>query len=162
LNIAPILGIATIVGVFNEMDSYEYSLLIDRFETLEALTYFEIAGFFFFLFFVLFLGFKFFTKNPALPKLMIAYLWAQLAFSAVRFFWGVSIFSEYLDDTEIMIELMKNTAFPATIAAAAIWIPYFMKSRRVKATFAPPAPAYGAPSQPTHAESGGGSDVAPS
>jgi len=132
--VAPILLIVVIFNNFSVMDTYEYSIVIDRFEGFETLVWFEIIGCFVFLFFVLYLGFRFFTKHPTLPALWITYLWAQLGFSAIRFFWGIAIFGEYAED--VMQELIAGTGIVAAIIGAAIWIPYFMKSERVRLTFA--------------------------
>ncbi len=140
--VAPILMLLVIFNNFSAMDTWEYSVVIDRFEGFEALVWFEIIGSFAFMFFVIYLAFRFFTKHPSLPKLWITYLWAQIGFCAIRFFWGVAIFGEYAED--VMPELIAGTGIVAAVVGAAIWIPYFMKSERVRLTFVEPEKMFAA------------------
>lgn len=91
---------------------------------------FEILGNSLFLVFSIILLVLFFQKHQRFPKLMILFLAANLAFIGIDFFASDLIPAVAAEsDPESTKELIR------TIVAAAIWIPYFLKSVRVKNTF---------------------------
>lgn len=90
----------------------------------------EIAATVVLLLFQLFTAVMFFMKKAMAPKLMIA-LYALNLFLAVIFaMWTTSVLGKLEPDTA------KDTT--RAIIVACIWIPYFLVSRRVKATFVNP------------------------
>jgi len=64
--------------------------------------------------------YAFFTKRPYFPKLAIALMALQIAPEAA---------ATYAEPSDNVRELIR------AVFAAAIWIPYFVRSRRVKLTF---------------------------
>jgi hypothetical protein len=72
----------------------------------------------------------FFQKHHQFPKWMIIFLAANLAFIAIDFFVAdlIPVIAEN-PDPESLKELVRSAV------GAAIWIPYFLKSTRVKNTF---------------------------
>ncbi len=91
---------------------------------------FELVGNLFFLCFSIYLIVLFFRKNYLLPKLYIAFLISNVVFLTIDYFVSDLIPAVAMEDSsESMKELVQ------TIAAACIWTPYFLKSRRVKNTF---------------------------
>jgi Protein of unknown function (DUF2569) len=91
---------------------------------------FEIVGNCLFLLASIVLLILFFQKNHRFPKLMILFLAANVVFVVIDFF-AADLIPAVADepDPESNKELMR------VIAGAAIWIPYFLKSVRVKNTF---------------------------
>lgn len=97
---------------------------------------FEIVGNVFFIVFALVLLYLVFTKHPRTPGLFIAFLATNLAFVTGDFFAANLIPAVAAqDDAESVKELAR------TAIGAMIWIPYFLKSERVRNTFAKPDPA---------------------
>lgn len=91
---------------------------------------FEIAGNTVFLFASIALLVLFFKKHYRFPKMMILFLAANLAFVVIDFFAG-DLIPAVADQPapEALQEMFR------TFVGAAIWIPYFMQSVRVKNTF---------------------------
>lgn len=71
-------------------------------------------------------------KKRLFPKLIIAYLAANLLFLVVDYF-GANLIPFVANQTEALNESIGEIG--RGVIASAIWIPYFLKSRRVKATF---------------------------
>jgi hypothetical protein len=91
---------------------------------------FEISGNLIFLFWSIVLLVLFFQKHYRFPRMMIVYLAANLAFVGIDFFVADSIPAVAAEpDPESTREFIR------TIISAAIWIPYFLRSVRVKNTF---------------------------
>jgi len=106
---------------------------------------FETAGNLFYILFALILIFLFFTKSHLFPTLIIIYIATNLIFIASDLFISnliPAIASE--SDPESIKDLSR------TLIGAIIWIPYFMKSRRVKNTFVKRTPVY--PLQPAETD----------
>ncbi len=98
---------------------------------------FEIVGNLFFIVFSVILIFLFFTKSPIFPLLMIIYLATNLLHVVGDHFLAnliPAIASE--SDPDSTKEIIR-TAF-----RAAIWIPYFRMSKRVKNTFVKHTPQH--------------------
>jgi hypothetical protein len=93
-----------------------------------ALAAFEVITNIIFIASVLALAYLFFTKRKAFPTFMILYLATQC---------GVILFDTIA--VHILVPSANLTASYATVArsliGALVWIPYFVFSRRVKATF---------------------------
>ena len=78
-----------------------------------------------------------FKKSPHFPKFMIAYFVSAVPLQLIDFTLGYSIFStvptlaEYFEtDTISLIEGSLRSIFQAVV-----WVPYFIRSKRVKLTF---------------------------
>ena len=82
-------------------------------------TYERVAGGILLLLFIVTL-YAFFTKRRYFPKLAIALMALQIAPEAA---------ATYAEPSDNVRELIR------AVFAAAIWIPYFVRSRRVKLTF---------------------------
>jgi hypothetical protein len=94
---------------------------------------FEIVGNSLFILANLALLFFFFTKHWRFPTLYITMLALNVVFVVSDFFMGNAIPAVAASkDTQALREMAR------TIIAAAIWIPYFLRSRRVKNTFVRP------------------------
>ena len=91
---------------------------------------FEIAGNVLIVLGALVALYFFLRKSKYTPRIMIAWFAFMLLFVGVDFFAGdlIPAVAE-ADDPEAAKELARS------VGGAAIWIPYFMTSKRVKATF---------------------------
>ncbi len=98
---------------------------------------FEIVGNLVFIVFALILIFLFFTKSPVFPSLIIIYITTNLLYVVGDFFFADLIPAIAAEsDPESTRELFR------TVVRAAIWIPYFRMSKRVKNTFVKPTPQH--------------------
>lgn len=95
-----------------------------------SLIMFEIFFQAVFFLFVLYVGFLFFTRKKELPRLYILYLVGSLIIAIIDYMWAFSIpeLAEVLQEEDYG-DLGRS------IIAAAIWVPYMLKSDRVKNTF---------------------------
>lgn len=77
---------------------------------------------------VLVLNYLFYRKRKGFPPAMILYLVIHLAYIAINHFSLVALHPNlnHTKDTGTLI---------GTVISSAVWIPYFIVSRRVKATF---------------------------
>ncbi len=78
-----------------------------------------------FLVFMVFTGVAFFRKRPVVPRLMVAWLSLNVLLSLL----GAVIGRDAVPATEALGEIVRS------VVAAAVWIPYFLVSKRVKNTF---------------------------
>jgi hypothetical protein len=91
---------------------------------------FELVGNVVFVVFSIIAAVYFFRKRRLFPKMMIALLIANLAFVVVDYLLSNSIpFIRAQSDPESARDLSR------AIIACLIWVPYFVVSKRVKATF---------------------------
>jgi len=90
----------------------------------------EVSGTSLFILFSLVLLVLFFMKKMSVPRLVIIFLLANLAFVVIDYFLAMRI---------PLVASMPDESTPAQIARQAvscvIWIPYFLRSKRVKNTF---------------------------
>lgn len=90
----------------------------------------ELVGNLFFVFFGVILVVLLFQKRKFFPKLAIIYLLTNLGFVVADFFLaGLIPAVAQQDNTSAMTEVFRS------VAGACIWVPYFIKSKRVKSTF---------------------------
>lgn len=82
-----------------------------------------------FLAFLVFTAIAFFSKKPFLPRLMVTLLIVQVALALVN----VAIWEDFASDSELAGVLVRDIV--GSCVSAAIWIPYFLVSKRVKNTF---------------------------
>lgn len=80
---------------------------------------------------------RFFKKRAAAPQTMISLLIARFFASLVLFLLGLAVVGHVRGDhtLEVVRLLLRTNNFVANGIAAAIWIPYWKVSKRVKATF---------------------------
>ncbi len=91
---------------------------------------FEIIGNGLFFLFPIIAAIFFFQKRTFAPKLIIVLLLSNLVFVAIDYFAADLIpFVASQDDTGSLMELVR------VFIASSIWVPYFLVSKRVKATF---------------------------
>jgi len=76
----------------------------------------------------------FFTRKSDTPQLLIVLLVLNALFGIAAFIWSCAIFRFGL----ALVAAVRHVLVPA--AAAVIWILYFLRSRRVRATFTKPSP----------------------
>ena len=98
---------------------------------------FEIVGNLLFIVFALILIFLFFTKAPIFPSLFIIYIIANLLYVVGDFFFANLIPAVASESDPGSIKELFRTA-----VGAAIWIPYFKMSKRVKNTFVKHTPQH--------------------
>ena len=79
---------------------------------------------------VIYVSFLFFRKKQALPKMIIAFLTVHLLIITANVSWISLVFKE--------LSISENIGVISTIFVTAIGIPYFVKAKRVKATFVNP------------------------
>lgn len=102
----------------------------------KPLLMFEIVGNTIFILANLALLFFFFTKHWRFPTLFITMLALNVVFVVSDFFMGNAIPAvAATNDPQSAREMAR------TLAAAVVWIPYFLRSKRVKNTFVKPGPA---------------------
>jgi hypothetical protein len=95
-----------------------------------SLIIFEICGNLGFIIFDVILAFLFFRKSSRTPKVFIAFLGLNVAFLLGDYLMVKLIpATAAVDDPDTIREVMRGAI------AAAIWIPYFLVSKRVKNTF---------------------------
>ena len=95
---------------------------------------FELAGNLFFVVMAVVLIFLFFTKSHRFPRLMIVFLLSNLAFVFGDYALANTI--PFVANMEADAEVYKEMA--RGIGGVAIWVPYFLVSKRVKNTFVKP------------------------
>lgn len=76
---------------------------------------------------------RFFKKRSEAPQTMIHFLVARIIASVALFVLGLAVLGA--DDALKIVVLLRANNFVAQGIAAAIWIPYFKVSKRVKVTF---------------------------
>jgi len=96
-----------------------------------ALLVVELAGTILLSAFDLFLLVLFFRRSPAFPRLYIAFLLAYLAWTALETILAVQI--PAIVELGGYADLIRDVVQVAIVCT--IWIPYFLRSRRVKNTF---------------------------
>lgn len=84
--------------------------------------------------FVLALIFMFFSKSPRVPKLMIVFYLLNLAVVAADTALAAQL-PGFVWDREVVKDVGR------TLLTSAIWVPYFLVSRRVANTFPPATPS---------------------
>lgn len=75
---------------------------------------------------------RFFGRHQDAPNIVIWFLASRAAASIGLFLLGILVIGT---DESVMLSLLKSNNFIAQGIAAAIWIPYFKMSKRVRATF---------------------------
>jgi hypothetical protein len=91
---------------------------------------FEIIGNCVFILFPIIIAVFFFQKRRFVPQLIIVLLLANLVFVAIDYFVSDLIpFVAAQEDIGSLVELIR------VLIACAIWVPYFLVSKRVKGTF---------------------------
>ncbi len=91
---------------------------------------FELVGNIIFIIFPIVIAIFFFQKRKVVPKLIIAFLLSNLAFVGSDYFLANTIpFVASQDDPASLKELAR------TLVGSLIWVPYFLVSKRAKATF---------------------------
>lgn len=129
LVVSPFVMLYTIVTVnLPFLTDSRYQPFLTSHPVFAALAVFEVITNIIFIVSVLALGYLFFTKRKAFPTFMILYLATQC--------WVI------LFDTIAVHILVPSanlsgsyTSVARTVIGALVWIPYFVVSRRVKATF---------------------------
>lgn len=95
-----------------------------------TLLIFELIGNIAFVVFAIVVAIFFFKRRKIVPKLMIAFLFSNLAFVVIDYFVADSIpFIASQNDPESLRELIR------VLIGCLIWVPYFLVSKRVKGTF---------------------------
>ncbi|MFD1003341.1 DUF3857 domain-containing protein [Ohtaekwangia kribbensis] len=97
--------------------------------TLVGLTIFELVYNITIVVFAVLLIVLFFERRSSLPKLIIIYFWLNVAISVIDTLIGWKYFSDITQRNEMFKTVFRN------LIAAAIWIPYFNTSTRVRETF---------------------------
>jgi len=106
----------------------KYQVFLAGHPAFEALAVFEVFTNIIFIASVLALAFLFFTKRKAFPTFMITYLATQCC---------IILFDTLAVHTLVpSVDLSSSyTSVARSLIGTLVWIPYFVVSRRVKATF---------------------------
>ena len=92
---------------------------------LHALLLFEAITILILFLIDIWLDYLFFTKRRAFPTFMICFLVFQCIY----------VFIDHFTAIALMSKSSSSNTLVSTLLAAAIWIPYYLRSRRVKVTF---------------------------
>ncbi|WP_159462028.1 DUF2569 domain-containing protein [Salirhabdus sp. Marseille-P4669] len=136
LILTPLLSLLYIVeSIIPILDSYNWTLIkaADRTALLEPLLYFELIINSLLIIVPLLLLFMMFKKSRKFPKFMIIYLVTALILNLIDAGAALYVFNDYGVGEEVNNEIYQSIA--RTFIFMGIWIPYFLKSKRVKATF---------------------------
>ncbi len=101
---------------------FQYALSLHH--GLAGLILYEAVTNSFFLFALITLNYLFYDRRKTFPSLMITYLAVQLVLGLIDHLAALQ-FSTHQSPTAVL----------GNFVAAAVWIPYYLKSERVKATF---------------------------
>jgi len=126
LALSPIVAVITLItslGSIGKMIDRGYGL----YSVLHLLTYVGI------LVYLCFTAHTFFQKRKNAPQNVIRLLITLVVASVILFLIGLAVIGAH--DGLIILSLLRSNNFIAQGIAAAIWIPYFKISKRVKATF---------------------------
>jgi hypothetical protein len=121
LVVGPVLGVVSViimVGLFDQIAAQGFGGVL----TLEILVQLGLAVF------LIYAAIRFFGKKSNAPATMIVLLLANVVATAVLF-----MVEQGAGASQFAAE--NGKALARTVIGAAIWIPYFRSSRRVKATF---------------------------
>ena len=136
LFITPIAGIINLINtgyfnisIWNKFGAYSYGA------ALKAHLLFDVAGRVILIGYAVFCLVLMLNRRDILTKYMIGYLSYRLIFSIANF-----MFIAFVTHYKIPDTYPKATLY--SLIYAAIWIPYFIKSSRVKETFIVPHPSY--------------------
>jgi len=124
LAIAPLRSIHGIYATLHVLYSGRFQHMLSIRPGVAVLILFEATTNTIFLTALVALNFLFYKKKRAFPLLMIAFLSVQLPLVLIDHLWAAHFYSPRFPSTLI-----------GGILAAAIWIPYYLRSERVKATF---------------------------
>jgi len=81
--------------------------------------------------FLIYVAILFFKKNKKAPKIFISYIVTALIINVIHFIIGLELHGEM----KTIYLIISGKSLIISIISAAIWIPYFKESLRVKATF---------------------------
>jgi hypothetical protein len=94
-------------------------------ESIHALILFEVVTNVIFLLMLIWLNYLFFNKKRAFPTFMICYL----------VFVCIIMIADHFASVALLAKAPLSLALVRTLVTSAIWIPYYIRSRRVKVTF---------------------------
>lgn len=101
---------------------------------ISLLVYSEIVFNLFLFSSMIYLNFLFFSKKTTFPKAYIAIALIGLLYTPIDAFLANSFFPQVFPQSSLLEgETLRN--FLTTLVSAAIWVPYMLKSHRVKNTF---------------------------
>lgn len=136
--------IGAVVGaqrVLSQMMSNKMDALVDPESPLyhhlwRTGLYFELAGAVLQFAFCVFLTALFISKSVRLPKAMISWLMLNVGLQFADLVFLHTIANDYTDEVGAAFRAgIKTDDFIRSALGAAVWIPYFLTSRRVKNTF---------------------------
>ncbi len=131
LVIAPVRIVVGIVQAVSSFDTWQFRTVESRFPQLATAVRLEVWLDALGLVFIAVAAIAFFGKKPAAPKLMVALLLYNVLKSLVL----TLIVGPAMKDLPTEATAPLLTALVGTLVGALVWIPYFLTSRRVKATF---------------------------
>jgi hypothetical protein len=86
-------------------------------------------------FLIIFILVLMFKKSRLFPKLMIFYFISAIFFRGIDYYLGYIVLSDLSKVTDVLNTNPDINDLIRSVVQAAVWVPYFMKSKRVKVTF---------------------------
>ena len=129
LVVQPFMSLKFIVNTYKYIGSAHFLKVAQHFKSYYAFSWFTIIACVVLITFLIYVAIQFFNKKKNTPKLYVALILSFTCFALTKFIWTM------VEGSPFGFRLMQVTGLLPSIGSCAIWIPYFIVSKRVKNTF---------------------------